>query len=311
MNISEQSVFGIYDQAENQVTTALLKIFEADENETILNAMLQDIDGTELPEKSLKIETQPENSEGKSRPDGKLSCRYAFDIYIESKLGNLGTDKKTKNQLNEHCELLEEGRNVKLLYITKDNARPEILPKGVLWTNWKHLYEIINSVYDEEDIDPVLDYLINQFYLLLRTNKLYDDSQNRVIIVGGSWGEPVAKEYGFYACQPNRSFKDAKYLAFYNRRKIKYLFEIKGERKSNVDLRTLPEDLVSKRFFSEKDPNYSGMRCYFKLELVKEFSPAIESDSIDRNGRRVAFVRNRVYTTYDKIMNAKKTSDLK
>ena len=78
MNISEQSVFGIYDQAENQVTSALLKIFEADENETILNAMLQDIAGTELPEKSLKIETQPENSEGKSRPDGKLSCRYAF-----------------------------------------------------------------------------------------------------------------------------------------------------------------------------------------------------------------------------------------
>lgn len=303
-NIKEQSVFGNYEQKENQVTSALLKILEEDEGDTLLNALLQDIGGINLPEKSLKIETQVKNEKGASVPDGQISCRYAFDIYIESKLG---TDIK-EEQLKNHLKLLDTHKNVILIYITKHQNRPEILPEEVLWANWTKIYEIINSVH-QEGVSPVLDYLIEQFYLLLSTLDLYDDSPNRVIIVGGSWGEPIALEYGFYACQGGRSFRKAKYLAFYHSQRIKYLFEIE-EKKENVDIKTLKED-VPEVYFQKKEPLYkTEERTFFKLKLVKEFSPVIKNDTI-KNGRRIAFTQGQTYTTLEKIKEAKVTSELR
>ena len=304
-NITDQPVFGNYSQKENQVTCALLKILEADEDETLLQALLQEIGGDSLPEKTLKIETQEKNPNGRSVPDGHLSCRYAFDIYIESKRG---TDID-QTQLNEHIKLLDTDKNVVLIYITQHIEKPNVLPEEVLWANWTKIYEIINRVH-EEGVSPVMDYLIEQFYLLLRSLNLYDDSKNRVIIVGGSWGEQVALEYGFYACQADRSFKKAKYIAFYHQHRICHLFEIEGEPISNVDIRTLT-DMVPDKYFQVKDPNYDGLRTFFKLKLVKEFSPAIINDKESSTGKPVAFTQKQTYTTYEKIMKAKTTSDLK
>lgn len=84
---------------------------------------------------------------------------------------------------------------------------------------------ILND-YQQDVPNPVLSYLIEQFELLITSLGLYDDHENRVIIVGGRWGEPIALEYNFYACQGGRSFKNAKYLAFYYAQRIQYLFEI-------------------------------------------------------------------------------------
>ncbi len=304
-NITDQSVFGNYSQKENQVTCALLKILEADEDEALLQALLREIGGECLPEKTLKIETQGKNPYGRSVPDGHLSCHYAFDIYIESKLGTI----IDRGQLVEHTQLLETDKNVKLIYITQHSERPNILPEEVLWTNWTKIYEIVNRVH-EDGVNPVMDYLIEQFYLLLRSLKLYDDSKNRVIIVGGSWGEQVALEYGFYACQADRSFKKAKYIAFYHQHRICYLFEIEGEPISNVNIRTLT-DIVPEEYFLVKDPNYEGERTFFKLKKAKEFSPAIKNDKESCTGKPVAFTQKQTYTTYEKIMKAKTTSDLK
>ena len=304
-NIKEQSVFGNYDQKENQVTSALLKILEEDEGDKLLNALLQEIGGISLPEKSLKIETQVKNGKGHSVPDGQISCRYSFDIYIESKLGT----NIDEEQLNNHLKLLDPNKNVVLIYITQHSKRPDLLPEGVLWANWTKIYEIINRVH-EEGVSLVLDYLIEQFYLLLSSLNLYDDSTNRVIIVGGSWGEPIALKYGFYACQGGRSFKKAKYLAFYHSQRIKYLFEIE-DKKENVDIRTLKET-VPDEYFKEKEPHYiPEERTFFKLKLAEEFSPAIKNDSTDKNGRRVAFTQGQTYTTLDKIKEATMTSELR
>ncbi len=305
-NISEQSVFGNYEQKENQVTSALLKILKEDEHEILLNALLQDIGGISLPEKSLRIETQAKSKVGHSVPDGKLSCRYAFDIYIESKLGTTINEK----QLENHLELLNTNKNVILIYITQHQTRPnDILPEDVLWANWTQIYHIINRVH-EEGVSPVLDYLIDQFYLLLSSLKLYDNSDNRVIIVGGRWGEPIALEYGFYACQGGRSFKKAKYLAFYHSQRIQYLFEIEYK-KEDVDIQTL-KGTIPKEYFLKKEPLYKPEeRTFFKLKKIKDFSPTIKNDNMSKNGRCVAFTQGQTYTTLDKIMKAQVTSELR
>ena len=308
-NIIEQSVFGAYSQKENQVTSALLKILEANGGGTLLNEILQGIGDYGLPEKSLQIETQSyiDNKEIHSVPDGLISCNYAFNIYIESKLSE---DIKPK-QLENHKKLLDEDRDDrnKLIYITTHTSRPEILPQDILWTNWTTLMDLLNS-YKQEDSNPILTYLIEQFEILITSLGLYDDSNNRVIIVGGRWGEPVALEYGFYACQGGRSFKKAKYLAFYYNQRIKYLFEIENKIE-NADIKILPQ-YVPDEYFQKKEPKYvKEERTFFKLKKVKDFAPEIANDTVDKNGRRIAFTQGQTYTTLEKIEHAQKTSDLR
>ncbi len=309
-NITEQSVFGAYSQNENQVTSALLKILEADfGGGSLLDEILQRIDeGNGLPEKTLKIETQShiDDKDVHSIPDGLISCNYAFNIYIESKL----SETINPVQLENHKKLLDndrDGRN-KLIYITTHSKRPDILPAEILWTNWTTLMNILND-YQQDVPNPVLTYLIQQFELLITSLNLYDDSENRVIIVGGRWGEPIALEYGFYACQGGRSFRKAKYLAFYYAQRIQYLFEI-VEKNDNVDIK-IRED-VPEEYFQKKEPLYTPeKRTFFKLKLVKEFTPAIKNDTITEKGRRIAFTQGQTYTTLDKIKNAEVTSELR
>ena len=111
-NITEQSVFGAYSQKENQVTSALLKILETDcgGGGSLLDEILQRIDeGNGLPEKTLKIETQSyiDDTDIHSVPDGLISCNYAFNIYIESKL----SDVINLTQLENHKKLIVENRD--------------------------------------------------------------------------------------------------------------------------------------------------------------------------------------------------------
>lgn len=193
---------------------------------SLLDEILQRIDeGNGLPEKTLKIETQShiDDTDIHSIPDGLISCNYAFNIYIESKL----SDVINLTQLENHKKLIVEDRDErnKLIYITTHDKRPEILPQEIIWTNWTTLMNILND-YQQDVPNPVLSYLIEQFELLITSLGLYDDHENRVIIVGGRWGEPIALEYNFYACQGGRRFKNAKYLAFYYAQRIQYLFEI-------------------------------------------------------------------------------------
>ena len=275
----------------------------------MLDEILQRIDeGNGLPEKSLKIETQShiDDKDIHSVPDGLISCNYAFNIYIESKL----SEAIDPTQLKNHYKLLKndiDDRN-KLIYITTHTKRPDILPEEILWTNWTTLMDILND-YQQDDSNPVLTYLIEQFELLITSLGLYDDSNNRVIIVGGRWGEPIALEYGFYACQGGRSFKNSKYLAFYHSQRIKYLFEIE-KKIENADIKEQKD--VPDEYFDQKEPNYKKEeRTFFKLKLVEEFSPAIKNDTFSKNGRRVAFTQGQTYTTLDKIKEAKVTSKLR
>ena len=144
--------------------------------------------------------------------------------------------------------------------------------------------------------------------MLLNNLNLYDEWEKRVIVVGGSFGEDVALKYGFYACQNNRFFRKAKYMAFAYDNRIKYLFEIEnGISKNDVDL--TKESKIPQAYFQEKEPHYNQeLRELFWLKKVAELD--IVNDTIDRRGRRTAFVQRQVYTTYDKITSAKKTSEL-
>lgn len=314
-SISTKSVFGEYKQDENRVTAALLHILYIGGNPLIQRVFGDAID---IPSNNIKVITQSYQDD--SIPDGEISCDCQYTIFIESKIKKNAINL---SQLSNHSKLQNHSTNRYLCYITPDAVIPPALNNlSIAWLNWEWVTKILLGVIAEGIASAVLKYLIEQFCLLIKhivyKNKstpfdliypdiFVSDGENRVIIVGGRWGEDVAVKYHFYACQSNRSFLEAKYLAFCYDNRIKYLFEI-VDIKESVNLK---QENISPEYFKEKEPSYIGEpRKLFKLELKKTFTEDIINDKKDKNGNPCAFVQGQTYTTYDKIINAKKTTEL-
>ena len=306
--IEDQAVFGCYSQSENKVTLALLKVLERAKGDALLRNLIEEADGEDLPDNNILLESQVTDTAEHSIPDGKISCQYAFQYFIESKL----SEDIPAKQLQQHLETVRKTPNAHLVYITQHSQRPKELKEHneVLWTNWTTVTKCLRD-YEDDNNDPVLKYLIEQFELFVRSNNVYDDSENRVLIVGGNFAEDVALKYNFYACQANRSFRNTGYIAFLRKKKISYLFKIVGEVKDSVNLREEP-GIVPPSYFDEVELDYQGTpHKLFKLERVEEFAGPIIDDSVDKNGKHCAFVQRQGYTTLDQFMNAKVTSDLR
>lgn len=306
--IEDQAVFGCYSQNENKVTLALLKILERAKGDSLLRNLIELADGEDLPDNQILLESQVTDTAEHSIPDGKISCQYAFQYFIESKL----SEDIPAKQLQQHLETVRKTPNAHLIYITQHSQRPKELMehKDVLWTNWTKVTECLRD-YEDDNNDPVLKYLIEQFELFVRSNNVYDDSENRVLIVGGNFAESVALNYNFYACQANRSFRNTGYIAFLRKKKISYLFKVVGEVKDAVNLREEPS-IVPPSYFDEVEPDYQGTpHKLFKLERVETFVDPIIDDSVDKNGKHCAFVQRQGYTTLEQFKNAKLTSDLR
>lgn len=301
-NIASHSVFGEYSGKENRVTAALLHILNKG-GEPLLRYVLG-VANENLPDNEIKIDTQKTNttSSKKSVFDGLISCDFKFDYIVESKVDR---NPLTSAQVLQYHQGYSGSH--KLFALTSDTVIPSCLNPGDIWLNWTSLVDALR-MYNEENEDEILSYLIEQFILLLNNLNLYDEWEKRVIVVGGSFGEDVALRYGFYACQNNRFFRKAKYMAFAYDNRIKNLFEIEnGTSKNDVDL--TKESRIPPAYFQEKEPHYNHeLRELFWLK--KEADLDIVNDTIDRRGRRTAFVQRQVYTTYDKIIEAKLTSEL-
>lgn len=304
-NIENFSIFGEYKQPENRVTAALLHIMR-EGGEPLINFILGGDDI--LPNSEIQVQTQ--DGDGESIPDGHLSCNFTFNIYIESKIK---PNSINKTQLENHCKKIQ-AENDRLIYLTPDEDKPKELNGKAVWHSWNEISEKLGSYLKEHDYDAnsKLYFLVDQFQLLLENMDLLSHVEERVMIVGGSFGENIARQYNFYCCQNNRVFKKSRYLAFAYNNRIQYLFEIVGEPVNDVDL----ESILKKDhpYFKEghefKEEGCREKHEFFKLKQIKEFNPVIENNNTDKNGVRCAFVQSQTYTTLKKITNAKMTSDL-
>ena len=317
-SISNQAIFGEYKNQEDKVTAALLQVLHYG-GHRIVCSVFDDID---LPSNDINV--SPQVAEEKSRPDGVVSCDCKFKIYIESKIvcNALGGDHG-REQLEANKKLSSPNNAQWMIYITPDTTIPqelETVPE-IIWTNWQTIVERLKGY---ETHDKLVKFLIEQFCLFVdhivfqkrgaisasgvSFSDPEADKDQRVIIVGGAWGEEVALKYCFYACQNGRFFLPAKYIAFYHKNRIQNLFEIEEGPTDDVILTC---DIVGDDYLNDKEPNYDGKpRKYFKLKHRKTFDPVIVNDTLDKNGKKCAFTYNQRYTTYDAIMKAKKTSEL-
>ena len=302
-SITNQSIFGHYKTEENMVTSALLHILKLG-GEELINFIL-DARTQSLPSSEIAVLSQVKGKG--SVPDALLVANYSFKLIIESKItkGSL-----IKAQYQSHLSQCTSPTD-RLIYITPHDTRPAMLADNVLWYGWREMMDLLEE-YSSMDNNPGLEYLIGQFHILLENLNVCDFINDRVIIVGGNWGENIALKYGLYICQNHRFTLDAKFIAFACKNRIKHIFEIVGTPKNDVILSQDPL-ITATDYLTTCEPNYvvTDWRQVFQLKLFMELDPAIINDTVDKNGKRCAFIRRQTYTTLEKIEQAKFTSQLR
>lgn len=305
MKIEDISIFGEYKQAENRVTAAFLQICKIG-GEDFIRYLTSQLN-IQLPSSEIAIQSQVKGTG--SVPDGLLESNFSFRLFVESKIA---TNSINEKQLAGHKSQIKSNTDF-LIYLTPDDSKPNILGQ-VNWSNWITIINIFNDYLQSSQSDNIqlLEFLIEHFNtLLINLNLLgysWDLNNDNVIIVAGSWAEGVAINYNFYACQNKRTFKPAKYLAFYNSNQIRYVFEIISAPIDDCNLSNQPE---LKDYLSVVEPNYAGdLRKYFKLKLTYNIGPVI-NDKIDKNGNPCPYTYGQPrYTKLNTLMNATRTSQL-
>lgn len=309
-----------YKKREDQLTAGLLYILGR-YGHPLIGHLFEECD---LPDYEPVIRTQITGVSG-SRPDGEIVCTCDYRILIESKLvRNALSRPHDQQQLSNHLKDVHANGGTMLVYITPDNNCPAELQAypEIFWYNWDTIFSRLQdfNIQDEVYIFLVTELKKLLFYPYDMHNDNKDeqeddkssnssDWEDRVIVVGGRWAEDIALNYNFYACQSNRFFESAQYMAFYYDNRIKHLFKIIDLPIEDIDLRKIQE-IASTDYFVVRDPNYSGTRKYFRLQLLHTFDPEIQNDCFTSEGRRYAFVRRQRYTSYTNIMSAQTTSQL-
>lgn len=305
MKIEDISIFGEYKQAENRVTAAFLQICKVGGEDFI--RFLTNTLNIQLP--SSEIEIQSQVKEKDTVPDGLLESNFSFKLYVESKIRPNAVNAK---QLEGHQKQIVNSNDF-LLYLTPDDTKPAVLGT----THWANWLQIINTFNDylqtsQSDNKQLLEFLIQHFNtLLVNLNLLgytWDLNNDNLIIVVGSWAEGVALKYNYYICQNKRSFKPARYLAFYNNNQIRYVFEIAKAPEDDIDLFIRPE---FKTYLTDAEPDYSrDLRKVFTLKNAQKVGPII-NDSIDKNGNPCPYTYGQPrYTKLQTLQTSTRTSQL-
>jgi len=265
----------------------------------------------QLPSSEIEIQSQVKGIE--TIPDGLLESNFSFKLFIESKIKPNAVNEK---QLDGHQQQTKNNNNYFLLYLTPDDEKPVILG-DTYWANWSRIIEMFNDYLQtsQSDNKQLLEFLVGHFNTLLDNLNLLgntwnlNNNDNKVIILAGSWAEGIALKYNYYICQNKRSFKPARYLAFYNNNQIRHVFEILKAPENDIDLSKRPEFAA---YIQQAEPNYvaTDLRKVFTLKRFKNIKSVI-NDSIDKNGKPCPYTYGQPrYTTLENLQKASKTSEL-
>ena len=306
MKIEDISIFGEYKQAENRVTAAFLQICKIG-GEDFIRFMTNQLN-IQLPSSEIEIQSQVKGTE--TIPDGLLESNFSFKLFVESKIKPNAVNER---QLKGHQQQIRNSNDF-LLYLTPDDVKPIILG-DTYWANWLQIINTFNTYLQtsQSDNKQLLEFLVEHFNTLLDNLNLlgntWDLNNDNVIILAGSWAEGVALKYNYYICQNKRSFKPARYLAFYNNNQIRHIFEILKAPENDIDLSKQPEFAT---YIQQAEPNYatSDLRKVFTLRHFENIKSVI-NDSIDKNGKPCPYTYGQPrYTTLSNLLTASKTSQL-
>lgn len=291
-----------YDNQEDQLTKALLHVMDAGGFE-LLSALGKKFD-LPVPENLIRTATQvafhkdSSTSKRGSRPDG-LIMSMPFTMLIESKIVK---DCINVNQLNAHIDILKEKIDREesfLLYLTPDEKMPDSLnaytEEGVYWISWANVKEFLKCYCGRYEYHN-LQYLFGAFcavYDAIFDNKANIPEDKLTVIVAGRIAEGRALERKIYNTQAGRTFRGAKYIAFYNNKKISHVFRIMSE----------PYQLL--------DSEYKDDFIYDLEEIPGFISEPIINDKKDKNGKPTPYTMGSPrYLSIDLLKIARTTNEL-
>jgi len=139
-------------------------------------------------------------------------------------------------------------------------------------------------------------------------NKEWNLNNAQVIILAGARAELTALKHYLYICQNDRTFRPSRYVAFYKDGAIRHLFELIDIPYKNCNEKNTPI-LKNVLQYMNRDKNKDEFVQVMYLKKVGDIGP-IRNDTVDKNGRSTAFTQGHRYTNYQKLMRAKKTSEL-
>ncbi|MEG3066564.1 hypothetical protein [Acetomicrobium sp.] len=328
-------LFSTYSQSENRVTSTFLAVLSS----LSLNLMQQIIGamiGDEVELISFTNQPAIKRQQYHSVPDAMISGD--FKILIETKLQQNAVEE---DHIRRHQEHLRNRKNAYLVILTPDPTCPRVVENisrkdpRVVWCSFNQINNIINDLFENgsEVISEKDAFLLKNFQMLLDLENLL--SQPEVLIVPARFAWSHYLNTSSYICQPNRSFKKTKYIAFYNEGKImkkvpkilktvnEVVFGEKGnfevlsgdwsqsdEKEFSVKMKEVVKESIDSSLYKAGESHKVLLLTGPEEEGTITINNEIPNDSVDKNGAPTAFVQRQRYTPLEKLMRAEKTSDL-
>ena len=317
-------LFSTYRQGENRITATFLAVLQRlslPNIDRILQALLEDA--------AFSLVTFDNQPKGKgSTPDARIGTGSA--IWIETKRVR---NAASSSQLKKHLNSLRHRE--KLLLLTPDDHAPAGLDDRIAWSNFRTLVGAVEDIL-EDDSEPPSEkeaFLLREFLLMLRQDRLLDSTEPRVMVIGARFAWPMYKKLSVYRCSTNKpmqSLRESDHMAFYAAGKIQPLVpRIKSvvdsiDMTRQEEIKSLEENQMKlAEELQERIDRHGQSHEFgqpFKVMFLSdpaddetvELERSIINDKKDKNGKTTPFTFGQPrYVTLESLEKASTTSELK
>jgi hypothetical protein len=332
--VTGATLFSRYSQGENRVTSTIVAVLSR-LNSSLTERILQRL----TVDDNLALVTfinQPRGVTGV--PDARISASFCY--WVETKTSRQAVDE---GQIARHLQTVKNkiyGDDARLLVLTPDPAIPPAVANlqskhpELYWNNFAALVETVRAVLDDSSFFPTDRelFLLRELVSFIEAEGLISAGEDDVLVVpAGRLALDDYFRYNAYICQPNRTFRDVRRMAFYFRGNIaRHVPLIKGHIESinfsdagleqlagqiDPDLQRLASDLVN-RFVKDRSDRvgWEGKAMFLSapddpdtLTLPHE----VENDKRGPGGQTIPFTQGHRYVSLSKLEKGpRKTSDL-
>jgi hypothetical protein len=315
------NIFSIYATPENRVTASIVAVLQSltlSRIDRLLNALLQSTDFT-----LVEFENQIAG-EGNSVPDARIRSNSC--ILLETKVVRGAVNK---GQLLKHLTRLGKGDETigRLLVLTPDEHQPieidQIQDARIAWASFVMFDQAINELLldPQEVVSEREAFLLRELQALFASQQVLGNAK-AVLVVPARNAWPEYQKYSAYICQPDRTFQDCQWIAFYADGEIKPIVARIKDVQDRVaieptlltdDQRHL-EPLVSRLISDGARPKGTHNKIMLlsgpvDVETVT-LDSAIPNNIRSATGKPWAFVLQQRYVDMQSLQSARLTSDL-
>jgi len=259
---------------------------------------------------------------GEGVPDAEIkgSCRLLIETKVVRNAVSL-------NQVSRHLTRLR-GREAleRLLVLTPDDRRPEALAAlddaRVAWASFAMLDQAIDELLADprEVIAEREAFLLRNVQLMLQEEGLLKSAED-VVVVPAAHAWPEYLQFSAYVCQPNRSFQQVDYMAFYAdgaiQPKVPKILDVVNAVAFEPDSPGLSQEvaLLIHEMIKAGARERGALHKVFLLSSRTDsrtltLAAPVLNDLSSGTGRVTAFTQNQRYVSSSRLRAARQTSEL-